>query len=316
MKEGTKMDNTIDYTARKPVWSGLGRDISGCRSIDEALAVSGLDFQVRQANVCTDDGNYIPLRGFKANVKDDGTPLGIVTTKYKVVQNADAFGFLDSLISDGMKLERAGGLQDGRKVFVLARMPEKYIISGESISPYIVFINSHDGTGSIKVLMTPIRMICLNMLNLALENATRSWSAIHCGDVDNKLEDARNTLLYAERYMNALGSEIEDMKHTILSEKDVFRMVDELLPTEDDMSEIQKKNIKKQRDDILSRFFHAPDLADMKCTAYRFINAVSDFATHSEPIRRRENYNETLFNRTVEGSPIVDKAYGLLKAAA
>lgn len=154
---------TINYADRKPVWSGLGTDISSCGSISEALFVSGLDFTVRQENIQTSEDCPIPLDGFRANIKDDGTPLGIVSTKYKVVQNADAFAFLDSLVEEGMKFERAGGLQNGRKVFVLARMPDKYIISGEHISPYIVFINSHDGTGSIKILMTPVRMICLNI---------------------------------------------------------------------------------------------------------------------------------------------------------
>lgn len=192
---------TINYAERKPVWSGLGTDISGCGSVEEALRVSGLDFTVRQENIQTDELCPLSLNGFKANIKDDGTPLGIVSTKYKVVQNADAFAFLDSLMEEGMRFERAGGLQSGRKVFVLARMPDKYIISGEHVSPYIVFINSHDGTGSIKVLMTPVRMICLNMLNLALRNAVRSWSAVHSGNVSYKLEDAKNTLIYADRYI-------------------------------------------------------------------------------------------------------------------
>jgi len=307
---------TINYAARHPVWSGLGTDISGCSSINEALGVSGLDFTVRQENVMTDELYPIPLNGFKANIKDDGTPLGIVSTKYKVVQNQDAFAFLDGLVDEGMKFERAGGLQNGRKVFVLARMPDKYIISGESISPYIVFINSHDGSGSIKVLMTPIRMICLNMLNLALRNAARNWSAIHSGDIAYKLEDAKNTLIYADKYMQELGVTIEELKHTNISDAKVLEMVDTLLPANDSMSDVQRKNVGLQRQDLLERYFHAPDLAPMRRTAYRFINAVSDHATHAEPIRRRENFNEALFSRSVEGSPIVDRAFSLLSAAA
>lgn len=309
-------NRTINYAARKPVWSGLGTDISSCGSISEALFVSGLDFTVRQENIQTSEDCPIPLDGFRANIKDDGTPLGIVSTKYKVVQNADAFAFLDSLAEEGMKFERAGGLQNGRKVFVLARMPDKYIISGEHISPYIVFINSHDGTGSIKILMTPVRMICLNMLNLALRSAVRSWSAVHSGNVSYKLEDAKNTLLYADRYMQELGVTIEELKQQPVSDAKVLELVDVLLPTNDSMSDTQRKNVGLQRKDLLERYFHAPDLAPLNRTAYRFINAVSDHATHADPIRRRENYNEALFNRSVEGNALVDRAYHLLSAAA
>lgn len=307
---------TINYAERRPVWSGLGTDISRCSNISEALFVSGLDFTVHQENIQTSEACPIPLDGFRANIKDDGTPLGIVSTKYKVVQNADAFAFLDSLVEEGMKFERAGGLQNGRKVFVLARMPDKYIISGEHISPYIVFINSHDGTGSIKILMTPVRMICLNMLNLALRSAVRSWSAVHSGNVSYKLEDAKNTLLYADRYMQELGVTIEELKQQPVSDAKVLELVDVLLPTNDSMSDTQRKNVGLQREDLLERYFHAPDLAPLSQTAYRFINAVSDHATHADPIRRRENYNEALFNRSVEGNALVDRAYHLLSTAA
>ena len=110
------MERNINYESRTPVWNGLGTDISDCRTTAEALAKSGLDFTVHQTDVVTDELFPIPLRGFKANIKDDGTPLGIVSTKYKVVQNTDAFGFLDGLVEEGMKFERAGGLQNGRKV--------------------------------------------------------------------------------------------------------------------------------------------------------------------------------------------------------
>lgn len=311
------MENrNINYAERQPVWNGLGTDVSDCRSVEEALCRSGLDFTVRQADIMTDDEYPIALPGFKANIKNDGTPLGIVSTKYKVVQNEDAFAFLDDLAEEGMKFERAGGLQNGRKVFVLARMPDRYFISGESIAPYIVFINSHDGSGSIKVLMTPIRMICLNMLNLAVRNATRSWSAAHSGDVAYKLEDAKNTLLYADKYMQELSVTIDQLKRTKVSDSTVFDMVKKLIPTNEKMTDVQLKNAVSQREDIMERYFHAPDLVPLGRTAYRFVNAVSDHATHADPIRRRESYHESLFQRSVEGNPLVDRAVSLLTAAA
>ena len=50
--------------------------------------------------------------------------------------------------------------------------------------------------------------------------------------------------------------------------------------------------------------------------AYRFVNAVSDFATHAEPIRRTKNYKENLFLKTYEGNPMIDKAYQMMMEAA
>ena len=76
------MERIIDYTARTPVWNGLGTDISSCHTVDEALEQSGLDFTVHQTDILTDELSPSPLRGFKANIKVDGTPLGIVSTNY------------------------------------------------------------------------------------------------------------------------------------------------------------------------------------------------------------------------------------------
>ena len=84
-------------------------------------------------------------------------------------------------------MKRAGSLQGGRRTWILARLPQRYIISGDEITPYLVFMNSHDGSGAIKAAMTPVRVVCQNTLNLALSTAKRSWSTNHTGDIQGKL---------------------------------------------------------------------------------------------------------------------------------
>jgi len=132
------------------------------------------------------------IPSFKANTRDtDNQVLGVVTNRYKIVQNHEAFAFTDDLLGKGVRYETTGSLQNGRKVWLLAKLPENYIISGYRISPYLVFSNSHDGNGSIKVAMTPIRIVCQDTLNLALNNAKRIWTTIHTGDIISKLDEAK-----------------------------------------------------------------------------------------------------------------------------
>lgn len=69
------------------------------------------------------------------------------------------------------------------------------------------------------------------------------------------------------------------------------------------------------KEDVKARYFDAPDLKEVGKNAYRFVNAVSDFATHAKPLKERSNYRESLFSRTVEGNAMIDKAYELVKAA-
>ena len=304
---------TMFYTRTAP-WHGLGTRVLEAPTSSVALSLAGLDWRVIQKPVLTEDGLFIS--GFKANVRDrDNQVLGVVSDRYKVVQNEDAFAFTDELLGEGVTYETAGSLQNGRRTWILAKLPQRYIISGDEIDPYLVFMNSHDGTGAIKAAMTPIRVVCQNTLNLALSTARRSWSTIHTGDIHGKLQDARNTLLYADRYMAALGKTIEELSLQKLSDRQVLEYIDALFPLPEDASEVRKKNLGKLKEDLKLRYFEAPDLQHVGKNAYRFVNAVSDFATHARPLRERSSYRESLFGRTVDGNVLIDRAFGLVKAA-
>ena len=301
------------YTREKP-WHGLGIKVEEAPTSTDALRLAGLDWQVIQEPIYTDTGERIS--GYKANVRDsDRKVLGVVTDRYKIIQNQEAFAFTDSLLGEGVRYETAGALQEGKKVWLLARLPREYIISGERISPYLVFSNTHDGSGAVKVALTPIRVVCNNTLNLALNTASRSWSMIHTGNIKNKVWEAKNTLFMAEEYMEKLGKEFENLRKQKLSDQQVKEYIELLLPMEKNATAMQSKNIMKLRNDMRSRYYDAPDLKDVGNNAYRFINAVSDFATHSQPLRRTANYNENLFMRTMDGNPMIDKAYQLVSAA-
>ena len=100
--------------------------------------LAGLDWKVVQKPIVTEDG--LPVNGFKANIRDrDSQVLGVVTNRYKVVQNEDAFAFTDKLLGEGVTYETAGSLQDGRRTWILAKLPQRYIISGDEITPYEYF---------------------------------------------------------------------------------------------------------------------------------------------------------------------------------
>ncbi|MBU5682065.1 DUF932 domain-containing protein [Blautia sp. MSJ-9] len=302
------------YTRTKP-WHGLGVQVREAPESKDALRLAGLDWKVYQREVYTDSG--IKIEGYRANVRNtDNKVLGVVTERYKIVQNEEAFSFTDALLGKGVRYETAGSLQEGKKVWLLARLPKEYIISGEQISPYLVFSNSHDGSAAVRVAVTPIRVVCNNTLNLALSTAKRSWAMVHTGNIKGKIHEAQETLFMAENYMSKLGKEFEELKRQKLSERQVKEYIELLLPLEKTTSLVTAKNVKKLRDDLRARYYDAPDLQDVGGNnAYRFINAVSDFATHNEPLRRTANYKENLFMRTMDGNPMIDRAYQIVKAA-
>lgn len=301
------------YTREKP-WHGLGIMVAEAPNSKDALRLAGLNWKVLQEPVYTENKELI--QGYKANVRNsDRKVLGVVTDRYKVIQNEEAFAFTDALLGEGVRYETAGSLQEGRRVWMLARLPREFIIGGERISPYMVFSNTHDGSGAVKTALTPIRVVCNNTLNLALRTAKRSWSMIHTGDISGKIEEAKNTLLLADEYMTALGQEFENLRKIKLSERQVQDYIKLLLPMEENYTLQQKRGIEKLREDMRMRYFDAPDLKDVGNNGYRFVNAVSDFATHSTPRRKTANYKENIFARTADGNPMIDRAYQLVTVA-
>ena len=303
------------YSTREKPWHGLGTVVREAPASEEALRLAGLDWNVVQESI------YTPFRekieGFKANVRDtDRKVLGVVSDRYKVVQNVEAFSFTDELLGHGVRYETAGSLSGGRRVWLLARLPREYIIAGERISPYLVFSNTHDGSGSVKVAVTPVRVVCNNTLNLALETAQRSFSMVHTGNISDKITEARDTLFKAESYMDRLGAEFEQLHQQKVTDAEVQKYIEILIPMESNATRTQEKNVNRLRENLAMRYYDAPDLQTVGKNAYRFLNAVSDFATHAEPLRRTANYNENLFSRTVDGNPLIDRAYQLVKSAA
>ena len=115
--------------------------------------------------------------------------------------------------------------------------------------------------------------------------------------------------------MGELGKEFENLRTKKLTDKKVMEYIEILLPIEDGSTPQQVRNMKRLREDMKIRYFDAPDLQHVGKNAYRFVNAVSDFATHEQPLRKTANYKENLFSRTVEGNPLIDKAYQMVNAA-
>ena len=150
-------------------------------------------------------------------------------------------------------------------------------------------------------------------LNLALSTAQRSFSMIHTGSISDKIQEARNVLFMAEKYMDSLVEEVDKLSGIEVSDDEVSKYIEMLLPLKDDATPLQEKNINRLRGDMKQRYYYAPDLQGMGRNAYRFINAVSDFATHANPLRRTTNYTENLFGKTIDGNPLIDKAYSILK---
>ena len=274
----------------------------------EALELAGLDWDVVQTPVYMESGIEIP--NYKANVRStDNACLGIVTDRYKIVQNTEAFAFTDAIVGeteDGVvKYETAGSLCGGKKIWLLAKMPTKKVLDDE-IDPYMFFSNSHDGTGAIKVGMTPIRIVCNNTLNMALNSAKRQWSTKHVGDMQSKLEEAKFCLQMADKYMQRLDEEADRLANAKLYKEQIDEILDELFPIDDNDTERKKRTVQAEKDSFYIAYF-MPDIAKFRDTAWGAVNAMSDVVTHQTPKRNTKSFNENRWGKIMDGHVMFDR---------
>lgn len=301
-----------DANERFVPWHGLGTAVEDAPNSKDAIKLAGLDWKVQSNPIYDKQGIEIPH--YRANTRDkDSSVLGIVSDKYKIVQNEDAFEFTDSLLLENVRYETAGSLRSGKTVWLLAQLPKTKIL-GEDFGNYICFMNTHDGTGSIRVCMTPVRVVCNNTLNLALNTAKRSWSTKHMGDMQSKLAEAKHTLNLASRYMTALDEEADKLANIKVTDAKLEQIFNELYPI-DYNKDTQRKieGINQMKANII-KCYEMPDIAQFKGTAWGAINAITDFVDHAAPARMTENYQENNWGRIINGHVLVDSFYKKLIA--
>ena len=296
------------FYVRQVPWHGLGTMVQEAPTSEDALRMAELDWRVEQTPVFTDAGIEIP--GYKANRRNtDGSILGIVSDRYRIVQNTEAFEFTDAIVcetEDGVvKYETAGSLCGGKRIWLLAKMPTKKVLD-DDVEPYMFFSNSHDGTGSIKVGMTPVRIVCANTLAIALNTAKRQWSTKHVGDMQSKLEEAKLCLRMADSYMANLDVEADRLANAKLYREQVEEILDEMFPVDDNTSERKKNNIVQFKNQFWTAY-NMPDIQKFEDSAWMAVNAMSDVITHSAPRRNTASYNENRWGKIMDGHIVFDQ---------
>lgn len=299
------------FSVREKPWHGLGTIVQEAPTSKDALSLAGLDWTVRQEPVVykeQDSGYFMNIRS------TDDKVLGVVGGRYKPVQNVDAFDFVDGLVGEGVTYETAGSLSSGKRIWLLAKMPDVKILD-DVVEPYMCLTNSHDGFGSLKVCMTPVRVVCQNTLNLALDTAKRSWNVRHTSSIDSKMSVARETLGLAQTYMGSIAQTAEDLYKIKIAPKDFVTLQEKLFPITSEMTQ-RKEDAQVLLREQLKHAWEMDDLGNIKGTGWGFMNAISDMTTHKPPARQTENYQENAFMYVIDAPVILDAAMKLVMAKA
>lgn len=303
------------------IFEQAGKDIPEGLSDNKVKTIfeaTGLDWVVEQKEVAVleKDNNYSFLRNYVANYRSDNNQfLGMVHPKdYKVVQNCDAFDFIDEL--PNFTFEKVGMFNGGKKVFVVGKSNEQIAIDGSDdlVNFYLTFLHGHDGKSGIRFILCPVRMFCMNQLNLMLQTANFKYNIAHTGDVQFKLAQIQKAIADSRNYVTGLAQTIDTMINTKTT-KSIEQLTLELIPVEDTDTTLITSRKEEARQTIINLYNDKPDLQNYKGTQFGVISAVSDYISHAQPKRISHSTIDNTFIKNIEGSELLEKTRNILNAA-
>jgi phage/plasmid-like protein (TIGR03299 family) len=285
------------FSVREVPWHGLGAVLDQPpATIAEAIEQSGLGWRVEREPIAVDRGDaataddwWMPrceqITGWWANVRQDTREvLGIVGDRYRIVQNVEAFQFVDQLIGSAMHFETAGSLNGGRRVWVLARLPEHIEVGGDPVRPYVLLMNSHDGSTAVVAASTPIRVVCQNTLNWGLNRARQKYSIRHTKKIREHVHQARRVLEFSVDYYKQFKQTGDLLASERFTEGQLRRVLDELYPSglDDVAGALTRRSRQQTKQRIAELFLHGDTQGNSPGTKWVAVNAIIE---HSDWLR-------------------------------
>lgn len=303
-------------------WHGLGTVIQDSLNAVDAAVRFGLCWPVERMPLFYygADGQLQPVDSHVANVRTldaDNNPiqhlLGVVGADYQICQNRELAEFTEALAQTGkVVIESCGSIRGGKRVWFLARGEAFTIGDRDTIHPYVLVSNGHDGTQSIRVTPTTVRVVCSNTLHMVIPNddyATRPETAAisirHSGKIADKLEQAKKALAYYSDTLRRNREMFEAMQSKRFTRDQSLQLFsdsyaafwdvatpEELTSVDAETKRIAANRMKRMReasDAFLARYDAEQKALGGGETAWSMFNAMTGFIQHDKTARGKDD---------------------------
>jgi len=288
---------SMAYTNNDTPWHGLGQNVDPNASIEEWQKAAGLDFKYDrspvsfQNGIVMNDGVVTPkFYAFEDKHvlyrSDTLQPMSVVSSRYKTVQPDEVLEFFRDLVdTGGFKINTAGALREGKKIWALAEIGESAkIVSDDKVDGYLLLATSCDGSLPTTVQFTSVRVVCANTLAMSLDNKK------------NTIKIPHNTHFIPQSVKQALGIAHNNFEEFIyrtrqLAEKEVNQQTAENFLKKLLKEDEEKVKMSRGYNTILDLFNGAGKGAKMdgvKGTAWGLLNAVTEYYDHHKPTRTND----------------------------
>lgn len=318
-----KIDNSKGFYAfvsqGTPGWHGVGTTEKGIISAAEGLQKAGADFDVIKLpniHILPSGKEIISDNSFFTLRTDTEAILGDKFGKvYEVLQNAEIFAIVDTILQKGTAtIESAGVLEGGKKVFICLKINKPLMIGGkDQVDQYLLIATSHDGSLSITAMETPIRVVCWNTLTAALNGAKGAIKIRHTNTSSDRLVEAMKVLNMLDKDSDLLTEAYSKMQSTIISKEEMFNYFGSVFCTPDEIKEMQTgKNLqqatKAKRQEQLNSVLtfanigtgQAETLKDGQPTLWTAYNAVTGYIARKSFTTPNDRANSMLFGTSAQ----------------
>jgi phage/plasmid-like protein (TIGR03299 family) len=226
------------YTGEVP-WHGLGVSLAQPATLDEAMKVGGLNWQVGYVDLITADDPPSPVSKRKALVRSDRVAgdarrvLGVVHRGFTPIQNRDAGMLFDAIFGRGERVYHTGGyLGDGEVIWLLAKIDTPMKVGTEDVlQPYALMANSHDGSMAFNIRLTTVRVVCQNTLALAMrERVGQQFRRAHQGTFAQHAQAAQEFFAATLRELDFVTESFTRLSERQCSDAQAKGLINSLLP--------------------------------------------------------------------------------------
>lgn len=291
---------------RTATWTRIGTDVSGTTTIDQLLDEAGLNYTVHKEPMFLANGTEI--KGKVSTVKDNGTPIGVVSEKYNVYQNQDAFGFIGDI--PDIKFVRAGETYKGM-VYVIGKLPDLTVMD-DTFTPYVIFQNSHNGRYQVRATICPLRIVCQNQFAMSFRKVNNTISIQHSSLLPTKVAQAQQLITDAATYMNGFTNTAEELAQLHITDRDRYAIMDAFFESTRELTERQEAMLEEQRA-LFNKCYEADDNGNFRGTAWGMVNAFTDFTTHKE-VKNTLHSNDTRFMNVTFDADAMNKFLDLIRS--
>lgn len=291
-------------SAHTDAWHQLGSTLDHAFTAEEAMSEGHLGgWNVRKIPAFAIDpatGLQIPMSGRNAVIRDNPVVpgrvdfLGDVGNEYQIIQNEQHAGLLNALVDEsGAHFETAGALYGGRQVFLSMKLPGHINIGGvDPVENYIAAINSHDGSMSFTLMVTPVRVVCANTLNMAFGNNSHVFRIRHTSGAETALRSkAREALDMTFNYLDGFQEQAEQLISTTMTQAQFEAIIEREFGAPDDASNAAVTRSENKIAQMTELFAEAQTQVGIRDTAWAGLNALTEWADHFAPTRGDDREN-------------------------